>query len=135
MTWTVSPHSEVLKWLQSLSEDDGESVLSAIQYLEVNGPSAGRPMVDSILSSSHPNMKELRPPSGGRTELRILFAFDIERAAILLVAGDKSQAWSGWYEANIPIADARFSEHQAALRVKRQLEEPGKKTKRRGKSR
>jgi hypothetical protein len=51
-------------------------------------------------------MKELRPPSGGRTELRILFAFDIERAAILLVAGDKSQAWSGWYEANIPIADA-----------------------------
>jgi hypothetical protein len=57
-------------------------------------------------------MKELRPGSTGRTEIRVLFAFDTERQARLLVGGDKSDDWAGWYEANIPIADERFDEHQ-----------------------
>jgi hypothetical protein len=60
-------------------------------------------------------MKELRPPSGGRSEYRILFAFDLERAAILLVAGDKSGSWRSWYGTNIPIADDRFDQHQTML--------------------
>jgi hypothetical protein len=60
-------------------------------------------------------MKELRPGSTGRTEIRVLFAFDLVREAILLVGGDKSDDWTGWYETNIPIADDRFDEHQAQL--------------------
>jgi hypothetical protein len=32
-------------------------------------------------------MKELRPGSTGRTEVRVLFAFDPKRRAILLVGG------------------------------------------------
>jgi hypothetical protein len=35
-------------------------------------------------------MKELRPPSSGSTEIRLLFAFDPRREAIFLVAGDKA---------------------------------------------
>jgi len=35
-------------------------------------------------------MKELRPPSSGTTEIRLLFAFDPRREAIFLVAGDKA---------------------------------------------
>lgn len=58
-------------------------------------------------------MKELRPGSTGRTEIRVLFAFDKERKAILLAGGDKSGDWKGWYRKNIPVADARFDEHQA----------------------
>lgn len=58
-------------------------------------------------------MKELRPGSTGRTEIRVLFAFDRVRRAILLIGGDKSGDWSGWYDVNIPIADNRFDEHQA----------------------
>ena len=46
----------------------------------------------------------------------MLFAFDLRRKAILLVGGDKSTDWSGWYRANIPIADDRFDEHQAKVR-------------------
>ena len=46
----------------------------------------------------------------------MLFAFDAERKAILLVGGDKSGDWVGWYKRNIPVADARFDEHQAALK-------------------
>lgn len=61
-------------------------------------------------------MKELRPGSTGRSELRILFAFDSRREAILLIAGDKSGEWKRWYRVNIPIADDRFDDHLDALR-------------------
>lgn len=46
--------------------------------------------------------------------MRVLFAFDKERRAILLV-GDKNGYWAGWYARNILIADDLFDEHQAAL--------------------
>jgi hypothetical protein len=39
---------------------------------------------------------------------RTLFAFDPERAAIMLVAGDKQGQWKRWYDQNIPIADDLF---------------------------
>ena len=48
----------------------------------------------------------------------MLFAFDLERQAILLVGGDKSSDWGGWYDKNIPISDDRFDEHQASLEMK-----------------
>ena len=60
-------------------------------------------------------MKELRPGSAGRTELRVLFAFDPQRVAILLVAGDKQGQWKRWYDNNIPIADDRFDAHLQTL--------------------
>jgi hypothetical protein len=51
------------------------------------------------------NLKELRPGSAGRSELRILFAFDPWRSAILLVAGDKASNWREWYRQTIPRAE------------------------------
>lgn len=60
-------------------------------------------------------MKELRPGSTGRTEIRVLFAFDRERKAILLVGGDKSDNWRGCYHHNIRIADDRLDEHLTRL--------------------
>jgi len=45
----------------------------------------------------------------------VLFAFDRERRAILLVGGDKSENWRSWYAKNVPVADARFAAHQAAI--------------------
>jgi hypothetical protein len=81
-------------------------------------------LVDTIKGSRHANMKELRPGSTGRTEIRVLFAFDRERMAFLLVGGDKSDNWTTWYELNIPIADDRFDEHQAAIEAKRSSTKP-----------
>jgi hypothetical protein len=63
-------------------------------------------------------MKELRPPSSGTTEIRMLFAFDPRREAIVLVAGDKAGNWDGWYRRAIPVADQRFTEHLRALEEK-----------------
>lgn len=60
-------------------------------------------------------MKELRPGSSGRSELRILLAFDPERHAILLVAGDKAGNWTKWHKTNIPMADDLFDVHLRIL--------------------
>ncbi len=56
-----------------------------------------------------------------------MFAFDRKRQAILLVGGDKSDDWRGWYDRIIPIADDRFDEHQA--RLAKQAKPPTKQAK------
>jgi hypothetical protein len=71
--------------------------------------------VDRIHASRHHNMKELRQPSSGATEVRLLFAFDPRREAIFLVAGDKSGRWDAWYRESVPIADQRFDHHLKTL--------------------
>ncbi|MFF7455202.1 type II toxin-antitoxin system RelE/ParE family toxin [Kitasatospora sp. NPDC008115] len=119
MAWEVSLHDEVDTWFVRLSEDEPEiadQVSAAIDKLEAEGPTLGRPLVDRIKKSKHHNMKELRPRTSGEAEIRILFAFDLEREAILLVAGDKTGAWNRWYEENIPVADARFDQHLKELK-------------------
>ena len=59
-------------------------------------------------------MKELRISKGGA--LRILFAFDPRRMAILLVGGDKSGRWERWYTEAIPLADTLYGQHLRELR-------------------
>jgi hypothetical protein len=71
--------------------------------------------VDRIKGSQPHHLKELRPASTGETEVRILFVSDPARQMVLLVAGDKSGSWRGWYEGAIPLAEARYTEHLAAL--------------------
>lgn len=56
----------------------------------------GRPLVDRITGSRIHNLKELRPGSSASSEIRILFVFDPERRAVLLVAGDKAGDWRRW---------------------------------------
>ncbi|PFX02059.1 type II toxin-antitoxin system RelE/ParE family toxin [Nocardia farcinica] len=97
----------VEEWFLQLDEHSIEAVANAIDMLEQYGPTLGRPTVDRVKRSKLHNMKELRPAA---TNIRILFAFDPKRQAILLVAGDKTGNWSGWYTENIPIAERRFQE-------------------------
>lgn len=90
--------------------------MAAIEVLRDLGPQLGRPLVDTITASRHKNMKELRPGSSGRSELRILFVFDPERRAIMLVAGDKAGNWSRWYKKHLPLADDVFDSRLHRLR-------------------
>lgn len=117
-TWEVEFHPACEAWADDLPQEDKEALLAAKRVLASEGPTLGRPLVDTIVGSRHANMKELRPGSTGRSEIRVLFAFDRVRRAILLVGGDKSDDWSGWYDTNIPIADDRFDEHQKRLKDK-----------------
>lgn len=115
-TWAVEFHPACERWADDLEQADAEALLAAIRILQDEGPNLGRHLVDTIKGSRHNNMKELRPGSTGRTEVRVLFAFDKERKAILLVGGDKSDDWRGWYRRNIPLAEDRFDEHQASIK-------------------
>jgi hypothetical protein len=111
MAWVVILVDEVTDWYLDLVDHEpttAELVTAAIDLLEADGPTLGRPLVDSIEGSSIRNLKELRPGSQGRSEIRILFAFDPERQAVLLVAGDKAGNWTRWYADNIPLAERRF---------------------------
>lgn len=103
-------------WLKTLSQDDYDLVMAAIEVLKDLGPGLGRPLVDTVTASKYKNMKELRPGSTGRTEVRILFAFDPKRQAIMLIAGDKTGQWGKWYAKNIPLADALFAEHIRSIK-------------------
>lgn len=114
--WHVEFHGDCESWAKTLEQEDQEDLLAAIQILRDRGPSLGRPLVDTVQKTKVKNLKELRPGSSGRSEIRVLFAFDLKRQAILLVGGDKSGNWRGWYPENIPIAETRFEEHQARLK-------------------
>jgi len=129
--------------LKAERDEDGQAVvgvevvaerLGCLQMPVVSSQDPGqrlrRPLVDPVSGSRHKNMKELRPGSTGRSEIRVLFAFDRVRRAILLVGGDKSGDWSGWYDVNIPIADNRFDEHQEATTKKQQETKPAVKARR-----
>jgi hypothetical protein len=112
--WEILLSAEVESFLDDLYGSDPVShqlVNQAILVLERNGPAEGRPLVDSITASRIANLKELRPPSSGRSEIRILLVFDPWRAAILLVAGDKSGQWDKWYRAVIPRAEQLYDDY------------------------
>lgn len=128
--WSVEFHAVCEQWADNLEQPDAEALLAAISVLRDQGPMLGRPLVDTVKGSRLSNMKELRPGSTGRTEVRVLFAFDLEREAILLVGGDKSDDWTGWYEKNVPIAENRFGAHQAKLASRRAKRMQGKAPKR-----
>lgn len=105
--WTVILLQEVEEWYLALDGDTAARVAAAIDVLESEGPNLGRPLVDRIKGSDLHNLKELRPTSGS-TAVRILFVFDPDRQAILLVAGDKAGNWRQWYDTHVPIAEARY---------------------------
>jgi hypothetical protein len=114
MEWEVEFTDEFAAWWNGLTEDEQVDVNAKVILLQKLGPALPRPHADHIRTSRHPNMKELRIQHSGRP-YRALFAFDPRRCAILLIGGDKTGK-DRWYEEFVPIADALYNEHLAALK-------------------
>ena len=112
MAWEVEYTDQFGDWFWELDEVAQDAVVAAVEIVEERGPGLGRPLVDTIKGSRHANMKELRPRGGN---LRILFAFDPRRMAILLIGGDKTGRWETWYREFIPVADRLYDEHLETL--------------------
>jgi hypothetical protein len=106
--WEVEFTDEADRWYKGLNAKDTSQITAAIERVESTGPALGRPFVDSIQGARHHNMKEMRSNGGN---LRALFAFDPQRRAVVLVGGDKTGNWRGWYKRSIPRADALYDEH------------------------
>jgi hypothetical protein len=113
-------------------KDVQEHVIASQTYLEETGPTAKMPMSYPIKQTNRCAMKELRPASKGRSELRILYAFDFRRKALLLLGGDKAATpgdWASWYDGNVPIADVIFIRmvEQAKKSDEKRVKKPGKR--------
>ena len=115
MRWPVGFHDDFMPEFRSLHRDVQDEIYAVARLLERFGPQLGRPRVDTLNGSRHANMKEMRFGAIGG-EWRLAFAFDPERRAVLLAAGDKSGGGAKrFYRALIRKADERFDEHLARL--------------------
>jgi hypothetical protein len=114
MEYEVEYTDEFESWWKGLSTEEQEDISAVVGVLEEKGPSLRRPYVGSIVTSRHPNMKELIIQHAGRP-YRVLFAFDPRRHAILLIGGDKTGN-ARWYEEFVPRADDLLDEHLAELK-------------------
>lgn len=102
------------RWWWSLGEREQVDVRSVVRLLEDHDVRLGFPYSSGINGSRHGHMRELRVQSGGRP-LRVFYAFDPVRNAILLIGGDKTGD-ERFYEVFVPVADRLYDEHLAVLR-------------------
>lgn len=116
MTWTVIFHIEFDPEFDQLPDAVQDGLLAAAGVLKIYGPTLGRPHADILSGSKFKNMKELRF-SADNGVWRVAFAFDTERQAIVLVAGDKSGvSQKRFYKALIDKADVRYASHLCSLK-------------------
>jgi hypothetical protein len=111
--WEVEFTQEFGDWWDGLTTNQQEALDDRVMLLAELGPNLKRPVVGDISTSRHANMKELRVSQAG--QLRVLFAFDPRRHAILLLGGDKTGRWSDWYVTAIPQADDLYDDHLQEL--------------------
>lgn len=119
MSWTVLFHTEFEPEFCELPKSVREELLAHAKLLEIFGPQLGRPRADTLNGSKHANMKELRFYSDNGV-WRVAFAFDPERQAVLLVAGDKAGTTENrFYKTLIKTADTRFDAHLTEKALKK----------------
>lgn len=110
MAWEIQTTDEFEEWLLSCDDNVQEKVAAMFPLLREEGPELSRPFADTMKASSYPNMKELRPTK----TVRVFFAFDPTRTAILLIGGDKiGKVQDRWYKDMIRTADALYASHLA----------------------
>ena len=116
MPWLVSFHEAFAEEFAAFDAEVKVDIEAAAIALREFGPKLGRPYADTLNGSKHANMRELRFRAADGV-WRVAFAFDPERTAILLVAGDKSgSSEKRFYKQLIAKADKRFAKHLSSLK-------------------
>jgi hypothetical protein len=114
MGWNVEYTDEFGAWYERLAVGVQDDIDRAVGVLEAKGPHLPFPYSSGIAGSRHDHMRELRVQSGGRP-VRVFYAFDPRRSAILLIGGDKTGD-KRFYETMIPVADRLYDEHIEELK-------------------
>jgi len=113
MTWKIVFDDDFASEFADLSDGVQVALAANTELLVEFGPKLVRPHADTLSGSKYANMKELRFTAGDGV-WRVAFAFDPERKAVLLVAGDKSGgSTKRFYKNLIKTADQRYSRHLA----------------------
>lgn len=95
-------------WFLDLDDADSRAVVRAVGLLEHRGISLPFPYSSGIRSSRYP-LRELRAQSGGKP-LRVIYAFDPRRQAVLLIGGDKTGD-ERFYDRIIPRAEEIWEQY------------------------
>ena len=114
MAWEIEYTNEFEAWWLNLTEEAQEDIAAVVELLEEYGVDLPYPHSSGIHGSKHSHMRELRIQHKGNP-LRILYAFDPVRVAILLLGGNKTGDDKRWYKVNVPIADRLYDEHLKEL--------------------
>lgn len=114
MSWDVENTDEFGSWFVDLSETDQDAIRFTVSLLMAQGPNLRFPHSSGISNSRHSHMRELRIQSEGRP-LRVFYAFDPRRSAILLIGGAKTGD-DRFYERMIPVADELYDVHLQELK-------------------
>ena len=117
--WQVGTTDVFDSWFTALDDAARAEVIAKVELLKLFGPQLKRPHADTLNGSKHANMKELRAETAAQV-LRIAFAFDPARAAILLLGGNKAGAnQRRFYKQFIAKADELFDAHLAAVSARK----------------
>ncbi len=103
--------AEFERWQSGLASEIRASVNAAIERIAEVGPTLGRPRVDTIHGSRVKKLKEARVDRG----VRVLFAFDSNRNAVMLVGGDKVGKWNRWYPPMVRLAERLLLDHERSI--------------------
>ncbi|WP_449416205.1 type II toxin-antitoxin system RelE/ParE family toxin [Phormidium nigroviride] len=114
MTWEIEYTDQFGEWWEVLAETQQEDIASVVQLLEEKGPNLPFPYSSGVNGSKHSHLRELRIQSEGNP-LRVFYAFDPRRTAILLIGGDKTGD-NRFYEKYVPIADRLYDEYIEELK-------------------
>lgn len=114
--WAVATTDTFDEWFAELTEAAQAEVIAKVNMLKLLGPQLARPHADTLKGSKHANMKELRADTSDQV-LRIAFAFDPSRSAILLVGGNKGgTSQKRFYKQLIAKADELYDAQLAAIK-------------------
>lgn len=108
----VNVTEEFGRWIEGLNRREQKTVLQVVKILEQVGIALGEPYSSALKGTKHP-LRELRPKRGA-SPLRIIYAFDPRREALLLAGGDKGDDKRS-YERAIPRAEQLWEAHLAEL--------------------
>ena len=114
MACEVEYTDEFGDWWSHLSDIEQVDVAATVNLLEARDVRLGFPQSSGVKGSRHSHMRELRIQSGGKP-IRVFYAFDPLRAAILLIGGNKTGD-DRFYEIFVPIADDLYDEHLTLLK-------------------
>lgn len=98
-------------WFLALTESEAEAIARVVGLLEEKGVALGLPYSSDIKGSQV--LRELRVQSGGHP-LRVFYAFDPLRRAVLLLGGDKTGD-DRFYGTFVPHAEQVWAEYLANL--------------------
>lgn len=113
MPYDVEVTDEFREWWRGLSAIEQDRVERMADRLVAEGWSLDYPHSSKILSSRHSNMRELR--IRGSVPLRVFYAFDPRRSAILLIGGSKSGN-PRFYAEYVPVADRLYDQYLDEIR-------------------